>query len=115
MMDKAQKKALAEEWKNRRPEMGVISLRCKETGEAFLGTAADTKAGFNSIRAKLSGGLHPNRRLQELWKQYGEAGFEFSVAAVLEYEDPAEDHREELETLREICLAEDPKASKIWK
>ena len=114
-MDKAQKKALAEEWKNRRPEMGVISLRCKETGEVFLGTAKDTKAGFNSIRAKLSGGLHPNRRLQELWNQYGEEGFQLSVAAVLEYDDPLEDHSEELETLRELCLAEKPGAVKIWK
>ncbi len=114
-MDKSQKKALAEEWKNRRPEMGVISLRCRETGETFLGTAKDTKAGFNSIRAKLSGGLHPNKRLQELWKQYGEEGFQLSVAAVLEYEDPAEDHTEELETLRALCLEENPGASKIWK
>lgn len=114
-MDKAQKKALTEEWKNRRPEMGVISLRCRETGETFLGTARDTKAGFNSVRAKLAGGLHPNQRLMELWKRYGEEGFEFSVAAVLEYDDPLEDHREELETLREICLAEDSKAVKIWK
>ena len=114
-MDKSQKKTLVEEWKNRRPEMGVISLRCKETGETFLGPAKDTKAGFNSIRAKLSGGWHPNKRLQELWKQYGEEGFELSVAAVLEYEDPQEDHTEELETLWELCLAEQPGAVKIWK
>lgn len=114
-MDKAQKKALTEEWKNRRPEMGVISLRCKETGETFLGPAKDTKAGFNSLRTKLSGGIHPNKRLMELWNQYGEAGFELSVAAVLEYEDPLEDHTEELETLRDLCLAENPQAVKIWK
>ena len=114
-MDKAQRKALAEEWKNRRPEMGVIALRCRETGETFLGPAKDTKAAFNSIRAKLGGGLHPNKRLQELWKQYGEEGFELSVAAVLEYEDPLEDHTEELETLRDLCLAENPGAAKIWK
>ena len=114
-MDKTRKKALTEEWKNRRPEMGVISLRCKETGETFLGPAGDTQAGFNSIRAKLSGGLHPNKRLQELWKQHGEEGFELSVAAVLEYEDPQEDHTEELETLRDLCLAENPGAVKIWK
>ena len=114
-MDKAQKKALTEEWKNRRPEMGVISLRCKETGEAFLGIAKDTKAAFNSVRAKLSGGIHPNKRLMELWKRYGEEGFELSVAAVLEYEDPLEDHTEELETLRELCLTEDEKAVKLWK
>lgn len=114
-MDKTQKKALVEEWKNRRPEMGVISLRCKETGETFLGIAKDTKAGFNSVRAKLAGGIHPNRRLMELWKQYGEEGFEFSVAAVLEYEDPLEDHTEELETLRDLCLAENERAVKLWK
>ena len=114
-MDKAQKKALAEEWKNRRPEMGVISLRCKETGEAFLGIAKDTKAAFNSVRAKLTGGIHPNKRLMELWKQYGEEGFELSVAAALEYEDPQEDHTGELETLRELCLAEDKNAVKLWK
>ena len=114
-MDKAQKKALTEEWKNRRPEMGVISLQCRETGESFLGIAKDTKAGFNSVRAKLSEGLHPNKRLQELWKQYGEEGFEFSVAAVLEYEDPLEDHAGDLETLRDICLAEDAHAVKLWK
>ena len=114
-MDKAQKKALTEEWKNRRPEMGVISLRCKESGEACVGTAKDTKAAFNSVRAKLSGGIHPNKRLMELWRQYGEESFAFSVAAVLEYEDPQEDHTEELETLRELCLAEDETAVKLWK
>lgn len=114
-MDKAQRKALVGEWKNRRPEMGVISLRCKETGETFLGIAKDTKAGFNSIRAKLNGGIHPNKQLSELWNRYGEEGFDFSVAAVLEYEDPLEDHTEELETLRELCMAENPSAVKIWK
>ena len=51
----------------------------------------------------------------ELWKQYGEEGFAFSVAAVLDYEDPLEDHTGELETLRELCLAEDKRAVKLWK
>ena len=37
------------------------------------------------------------------------------MAAVLEYEDPLEDHTEELETLRDLCLAENPGAAKIWK
>lgn len=114
-MDKTQKKALVEEWKNRRPEMGVISLRCEATGEVFLGASKDTKAGFNGLRAKLSGGVHPNKHLTALWKEYGEAGFTFSTAAVLEYEDPQEDHTEELETLLELCLTEQPEAVKIWK
>lgn len=114
-MDKAQRKAKIEEWKLRRPEMGVISIRCKETGESFLGISKDTKADFNSSRAKLSTGTHPNKHLSELWEQYGEEGFEWSVLKTLAYEDPQEDHSAELEKLREQCLAQDPKAVKIWK
>ncbi len=114
-MDKARRKILVEEWKNRRPEMGVISLRCKATGEAFLGISKETKADFNSIRVKLSSGTHPNKRLTELWNQYGEEGFEFSVPALLDYEDPLEDHTRDLEALRDRLLEADEKAVKIWK
>lgn len=114
-MDKAKRKAIVEEWKLRRPEMGVISIRCKETGESFLGISKDTKADFNSNRVKLSTGTHPNKQLLALWNQYGEDGFEWSVLKVLDYEDPGEDHTMELESLREACLAEDTKAVKLWK
>ena len=115
-MDTKRRKELLEAYRQRRPEMGVISLRCKATGESFLGTAADTKAAFNSIRMKLDSGFHPNRRLLELWRRYGgEEGFQCSVLRVLEYDDPAEDHSARLEALREECLAADPQAAKIWK
>ena len=46
-MDKAQRKAMIEAWKNRSPEMGVIALRCKETGESFLGVSKNIPAEFN--------------------------------------------------------------------
>lgn len=114
-MDAKRKKELLEAYKNRRPEMGVISLRCKETGEAFLGASSDTKADFNSIIMKLSSHYHPNKRLLELWKRYGLEGFDCLVLKTLQYEDPHEDHTAELEALREQCLAEDPLAERIWK
>ena len=115
-MDKAQRKAMVEQWKLRRPEMGVISIRCKATGEAFLGASKDTKADFNSNRAKLSMGSHPNKRLAALWGQYGEEALVgWSVPKILDYENPEDDHTAELEKLREQCLAEDEKAVKIWK
>lgn len=114
-MDMKRKKELLQQWKNRRPEMGVISFRCKKTGESFLGISKDTKADFNSNRFKLSGGAHPNKRLTELWNQYGEDGFELSVIKVLKYDDPHEDHTAKLESLREQCLAADPNARRIWR
>ena len=113
-MDIARKKQLMAQYKERRPEMGVISLRCRETGESFLGASKDIKADFNSVCFKLTMGGHPNRRLQQLWTQYGQSGFECSVLKRLEYEDPGEDHWEELELLRELCFLDDPMAKKIW-
>ena len=69
-MDIKRKKELLEAYKSRHPEMGVISYRCKETGEVFLGISKDTKSGFNSNNMKLAANWHPNKRLQELWNKY---------------------------------------------
>ncbi len=106
MMDTKRKKELLEAYKNRHPEMGVISYRCKETGEVFLGISKDTKSGFNSNNMKLAANWHPNKRLQELWNKYGSEGFELSVI---------EDYTAKLESLREQCLAADPNARRIWR
>lgn len=114
-MDSSRKKELLQQWKNRRPEMGIISFRCRETGEAFLGISKDTKADINSNRFRLSMGMHPNKRLAELWNEYGEEGFECSVVKILKIENPDDDYTEELEQLREQCFAADRKAGKLWK
>lgn len=114
-MDKNRKKQLLEEYKNRAPEMGVISLRCKATGESFLSGSKDTKADFNSTRCKLDSNFFPNKRLLELWNQYGESGFELSVLRILKYEDPKADHSPELEKLLIQCLEADNMAMRIWR
>lgn len=112
-MDIKRRKELLSAYKNRHPEMGVISFQCCTTGEAFLTIAADTTARLNRVRFQLSAGQCSNKRLQELWTQYGEEDFEFGVAKTLEYDDPMEDHTEELETLYELCLLENPQAQGI--
>lgn len=114
-MDIKRKKQLLEEYKNRRPEMGVISYRCIATNESFLGISKDTKADFNSTSTKLAANYHPNKRLQELWNQYGMEGFELFVVKTLKYENPDDDHTVELEALREQCLAQDKHARRIWR
>lgn len=95
--------------------MGVISFHCKATGESFLGISKDTKADFNSNRFKLLTNTHPNKRMQELWKQYGEDCFDYSVLQILKYENPHEDHTSKLEELREPYFERNPRAKKIWK
>jgi hypothetical protein len=98
------------------PTMGVISYRCRKIGEVFLGISTDTRSSFNSNNMKLAANGHPNKRLQQLWNQFGPEGFELSVIKVLKYyDDPNEDHTEKLERLREECLAADPNARRIWR
>lgn len=113
-MDIKRKKELLAAYHDRHPEMGVISFRCSATEETFLAAAADIPARFNRVRFQLSAGNCPNKRLQELWTQYGEDAFELQVIKRLEYDDPNENHEEELETLYELCLLENPKAERIW-
>lgn len=114
-MDTRRKRELLESYKSRRPEMGVISYHCKETGDVFLDTSRDTKASFNSTNFKLSGGSHPNKQLQMLWNQYGSEAFELSIVKVLKYKDPHEDHTAKLEELINQCLAENPQARRVWR
>ena len=114
-MDIKKKIELMENYKNRHPEMGVISYCCKETGEVFLGISKDTKADFNSTSFKLSANCHPNKQLQGLWNLYGLEGFELSVAKVLMYDDPNEDQSTKLEILRDQCLISNPNAKRIWR
>lgn len=114
-MDMQRKNQLLEEYRNRKPEMGVISFRCIRTGEAFLGISKDTKSDFNSNRCKLAANWHPNKRLQELWNQYGENSFELSVMQVLKYEDPKADHTAKLEKLLTLCLESNSNARRIWR
>ena len=62
-MDMKRKMELLNEWKNRRPEMGLIAITCKSTGEMFVDISTDTQFAFNSHRFKLSANYHPNKRL----------------------------------------------------
>lgn len=114
-MDKERKRQLLEEYKNRCPEMGIISFCCINTGESFLGISTDTRADFNSIRCRLTTSWHPCKRLQALWDQYGESGFTSSVIRVLKYEDPKADHSKALEKLMADCLAADTMARRMHK
>ena len=107
-MQTDRRKELRDAYKSRRPDMGVVELRCTATGQRFLGITRDAAKELNSLRAKLNGGGHPNRPLQQLWSEHGENGFDF-------YENPEDVSADDLQALRDLLLAEDPEARKIWK
>ena len=114
-MDEKRKKELLLEYKNRKPEKGIISYRCKETNESFLMASNDTKVSFSSTSAKLSMIYHPNKRLLELWNKYRAEGFELTVLKVLKYEDPNEDYSKKLDSMLVECLEKTENSQIIWK
>ena len=104
-MQTDRRKELRDAYKSRRPDMGVVELRCTATGQRFLGITRDAAKELNSLRAKLNGG----------GSEHGENGFDFRVADTLEYENPEDVSADDLQALRDLLLAEDPEARKIWK
>lgn len=112
-MNEKRRKELISEWKNRRPEMGLISITCKATGEMFTDISTDTKFVFNRHRFQLSAGLHPNKELQDLWERYGEEEFEYTVVKVFKPEQPETDPIDKLNELLEEYLAAEPKAKRL--
>lgn len=112
-MDKIKKKEFITEWKERHPEMGVVSAKCTATGDEFYDVSKDTTTWFNRYRFELNGNRHRNKRLQELWNTYGEDGFEFATVSALKYEKMEDVKAKDLKELLELCLLENPQASKL--
>ena len=117
-MEERSRRELKEEYKSFRPPMGVLSFRCRETGESFLVASRNIPADVNSVTFKLNSGYHPNRKLLALWKEHGDEGFEVETLQELAYredDDGTFDYTDDLQELREMCLDADPKAQKLWK
>lgn len=114
-MEKQRRKELIQEFKDRKKELGIISFKCKQTGEVFLGISTDIKADFNSNKMKLNTGTHPNKKLLKLWQEYGSEGFELSIEKTLDYEDPTKDYTTQLEDIRQEMMSKDESIQKIWR
>lgn len=114
-MDNDRKRQLKQSYKERRPEMGIISFCCQPTQDTFFAWAKDTQAMINSNRFQLFAGSHPNLLLQKLWDAHGQENFQITIFETLPYKEDCdqEDYTQDLQTLLEICLAHHPQAQKM--
>lgn len=114
-MDKDRKKQLIEEYKNRKPNMGIISFKNIDTNIEFVGIAKDTKADINSVVIRLKTSWFNNDELQKLWNLHGEEGFNITVVKELKYDNPNDDQTKKLEKLLIDYLEENKGAKRLWK
>ncbi len=86
---KERKNLLKQQYRNRRPDMGVFVIRTLDQKHFAIEKADDMKGTLNGSKFKLQMGNHPNRTLQEKWNRLGEESFVFEVLETL---TPGEDN-----------------------
>ena len=114
-IDAERKKELKRAYFERKPRMGVFSIKCDKTGDVFLGICKDYTADLNSHFAKLGFFMHPNKELLELYKVHGSDAFTTEFLEELPYIDAQDNYEEELKTLLSLKLEENKDAKELKK
>ena len=99
------RKAKIREYKETHQPMGVYRILNKVNGKSLIGSSVNLPAMLNRCRAQLGFGSHPNRILQQEWREYGPEAFEFEALETLDpSDDPAYDPAADLCVLEELWL-----------
>jgi hypothetical protein len=88
MGGEAKKQAIAD-YKKRPSVAGVYAVRCRPTGQTWVGQALDIEKIQNRIWFSLRIGSHRNHDLQRAWSMHGEAGLTFETLERLKEEESA--------------------------
>jgi hypothetical protein len=98
------KKELKMQFKQMKPEMGIMIVRAKSGNKYFLQGTQNLKGFINRTKFQLDSGGHPNRELQKCWQELGEKNFTIEVLEELEYEkdESKTDYSEDLALLEMV-------------
>lgn len=80
------KKELKEQYKQMKPDMGIVGIRSKQEDWYYLEGTQNLRSALNGIRFKLETGFFPSRELLKKWQEQGEDNFTFEVLEHLEYD-----------------------------
>ncbi|MBN8746961.1 Uncharacterised protein [Xylophilus ampelinus] len=94
------RRALARQYKQAFPCMGIYALRCDAAALLRLGSSRNAEGTLNRLRFELVRGAHRDKALQLAWRTHGAEAFRFEVIdRVQERDDPAFDYDAELASL----------------
>ena len=96
MIEKAQRKEAAREFKERKPSPGIYALRCSTAGRHWIDSSPNLDAAQNSQFFQLRQHLHRNKELQAEWNLHGEASFTFEVLEAIPEDTPPLNLRDSL-------------------
>jgi hypothetical protein len=88
MQGEARKAAVAA-YKERKVVGGVYAVRCKASGEVWVGQWVDITTIQNRLWFALRRDAHPKKELLEAWRRHGESQFSFEILEKLDDETPS--------------------------
>jgi len=86
---KADRRRIADEFKERKVPRGIFAITCVATGEKWVNSSPNLSAAQNSLWFQLRSGNYRNKALQQAWKQHGEGTF--SLEVLEQFEDGISD------------------------
>ena len=99
------RKAQIRAYKESPRPMGVFRVRNTTNGRSLIGSSVDVPAMLNRQRFQLGAGGHPDRALQQDWKEFGPAAFEFETLDTLDPpQEPGYDPAVDLRMLEQMWL-----------
>ena len=78
-MDKAERKAAVDAYKERKVAAGIYAIRCVPSGECWVGQTADVSKIENRVQFSLRQGTHPHASLKAALQKHGAEAFTFDV------------------------------------
>jgi hypothetical protein len=84
MESKAERKAAAQKFKERKVALGVFAVRCTASGKVWVDASRNLGAAKNGTWFGLRSGGHRDKSLQAEWNAHGEDAFVFEILEELD-------------------------------
>jgi hypothetical protein len=86
-MKSEDRKAAVAAYKERKVEPGIYAVRCRPSGQIWVGGAPDLATIRNRLWFTLRMGSNTHRSLQEAWAAHGAEAFAFDILERLDEEE----------------------------
>jgi hypothetical protein len=87
-VEKARRKELVREYRERKQSLGIYAVRCEPAGATWVAATRNLDRQQNGIWFQLRLNNHPNRDMMSAWKSHGEAAFSYEILEEVTDENP---------------------------
>ena len=110
-MDKSSRKALKEQYHNRKAVGGVYCIKCSGRDDVWFRATKDMRGAKNRFLFFVSTDSCPEICMMDAWKESGAAGFSFEIIEEIEKKETQTDREfsDDVNTLLELWLEKNQK------